>query len=84
MISAGKRAYSTVFMKNVDVIRVFAKTATVRTWGGPRGDVLMTMRGQRLDTLVSPCTCSKRLQETGLGVHSGDCPALNESWRNIQ
>jgi hypothetical protein len=34
MISAGKRAYSTVFMQNVDVARVFAKTATVRVWGG--------------------------------------------------
>lgn len=79
-IVAGRRAYSLVFMKNVDVVRVFAQTATVRTWGGPNGDVLMTMRGQSLDTLVSACTCSRRLRETGLGVHSGDCPALNESW----
>lgn len=79
-LKAGGRAYSTVFKANVDVVRVFAKTATVRVWGGRGGNTLMTMRGQSLDTLVSSCTCSRRLQDTGLGVHSGECPALNESW----
>lgn len=77
---AGTRAFSTTFSKNVDVVRVYKATATIRTWGGPRGDVLMTMRGQSLDTLCSACTCSKRLQESGLGVHSGDCPVLSDTW----
>jgi len=80
-LQAGKRAYSTVFQTNVDVMRVFTKTATVRVWGGRNGETMLTMRGQSLDTLVHACTCSKRLQDTALGVHSGDCPALNESWK---
>lgn len=79
-ITAGSRAYSTVFMKNVDVVRVYRKTATVHVWGGRRGEDLMTMRGQALDTLVRACTCSARLQDLAQGTHSGDCPALSDSW----
>jgi hypothetical protein len=30
---------------------------------------------------LPPCTCSRSLRESAPGVHSGDCPALNESWK---
>jgi hypothetical protein len=29
------------------------------------------------------CTCSKRLRDAAPGVHSGDCPFLNESWKRV-
>ena len=41
ILRAGSRAYSTVFQANVDVARVFAKTATVRVWGGRNGETLI-------------------------------------------
>ena len=78
--SAGDRAYSTILRANVDLVRIYSQTATIRVWGGRNGDTRLTMRGQKLAQLVSACTCSVRLQDTGLGVHSGDCPALSESW----
>lgn len=51
-VEAGMTVWSNVFGCNVDVVRVYKETATVRTWGGGlRSDKPMTFRGQRLDSL---------------------------------
>ncbi|ALS22269.1 hypothetical protein [Paenibacillus naphthalenovorans] len=45
--------YSTIFKQNVEVIRVYKDTVTIRvTAGGLREGELMTFRGQRKDTLL--------------------------------
>lgn len=52
MVEAGKMAWSTTFRCNVDVVRVYRSTATVRVWGdGLLVGRLLTFRGQRLSTL---------------------------------
>lgn len=52
MLTPGQRAWSTVFSCNVDVIRVYRRTATVRCWGrGLMEGKLITFRGQRLSSL---------------------------------
>jgi len=51
----GKRAWSTVFETNVDVLRIYKTTATVHVWGeGPLEGKILTMRGQRLSSLDAP------------------------------
>ncbi|RAV18806.1 hypothetical protein [Paenibacillus contaminans] len=51
-VKAGMHVWSTVFECNVDVVRVFKNTATIRTWGGwLMAGKTMTFRGQAIDTL---------------------------------
>jgi len=54
-IKANMVAWSTVFGCNVEVVRVYKSTATIRLSGsGLMDGKLMTFRGQRLDSLQEP------------------------------
>lgn len=51
-IKPGMSVWSNVFECNVEVIRVYKNTATIRAWGeGIMSGKLMTFRGQPLDSL---------------------------------
>jgi len=51
-VKPGMTVWSDVLGANVEVLRVYKSTATVRVWGrGLAEGKLMTFRGQRLDSL---------------------------------
>lgn len=51
-IKAGMLMWSSVFEKNVEIVRVYKDTATIRvSVGGIKSGELMTFRGQQFDTL---------------------------------
>ena len=53
--TAGRRAWSHVYACNVDVLRVYRRTATVSVaCAGLRDGEWMTVRGHRLDRLAPP------------------------------
>lgn len=50
-VKVGMVVFSTVLYCNVDVIRVYKRTATVKAWGGGlKADKQLTFRGQSLDS----------------------------------
>lgn len=52
---SNSRAWSSIHEKNVDVIRVYKRTATIRVcMGGLRDGELQTFRGERLSSLSEP------------------------------
>lgn len=49
------RAWSSIHKQNVDVLRVYKRTATIRVcMGGLRNGEMLTIRGERIDTLSKP------------------------------
>lgn len=50
-VNPGMTVWSTVFNCNVEVMRVYKSTATVKAWGGGlKAGKQMTFRGQPLDS----------------------------------
>ena len=83
--TANSRAWSSIHEKNVDVIRVYKRTATIRVCvGGLRNGELQTLRGESLSSLSAPLLVMRTTTAASEVNHAPrylyDCSNCKFSW----